>query len=133
MAEFDEKLNAILSNQNAMNQIMELAHSLSGDGGGDGGEAPQPEAEPEETGGAAPDLQSMLGALDPEIIRKGVQLVSEAGSSNKNGTALMNALRPYLKETHQAKLDRAMQLARTTHLIRTAISAIGGKGADRDV
>ena len=32
MAEFDEKLNSILSNPDAMSQIMQLAQSLGGDG-----------------------------------------------------------------------------------------------------
>ena len=32
MAEFDEKLNSILSNPDAMSQIMQLAQALSGDG-----------------------------------------------------------------------------------------------------
>ena len=31
MAEFDEKLNSILANPDAMAQIMQLAQSLSGD------------------------------------------------------------------------------------------------------
>ena len=31
MAEFEDKLNSILGNQAAMNQIMALARSLSGD------------------------------------------------------------------------------------------------------
>ena len=31
MAEFDDKLNALLSNPDAMSQIMQLANSLSGD------------------------------------------------------------------------------------------------------
>ena len=32
MAEFDEKLNSLLSNPDAMSQIMQLAQSLSGNG-----------------------------------------------------------------------------------------------------
>ena len=34
MAEFDDKLNSILSNPDAMAQIMQLAQSLSGGTGG---------------------------------------------------------------------------------------------------
>ena len=44
MAEFDEKLNSILSNPDAMSQIMQLAQSL---GGGPGpAEEPAPQAAP---------------------------------------------------------------------------------------
>ncbi len=46
MAEFEEKLNAILSDPKAMGQIMSIARALGGDGGGGGGTggAPAPDA-----------------------------------------------------------------------------------------
>ena len=34
MAEFDDKLNSLLSNPEAMDQIMKMAQSLMGNGGG---------------------------------------------------------------------------------------------------
>ena len=44
VAEFDDKLNSILSNPDAMAQIMQLAQSLSGstEGGGSAGGPPPP-------------------------------------------------------------------------------------------
>ena len=43
MAEFDDKLNSILSNPDAMAQIMQLAQSLSGGtGGNNAANAPPP-------------------------------------------------------------------------------------------
>ena len=42
MAEFDDKLNSLLSNPEAMDQIMKMAQSLMGNGGG----AEQPRAAP---------------------------------------------------------------------------------------
>ena len=64
MSEFDDKLSAILGDQNAMSQIMALAQSLSG---------PVPEVErgddlPEipECGGREQDLQ-LLSALRPYL------------------------------------------------------------------
>ena len=48
MAEFDEKLNSILSNPDAMSQIMQLAQSLGG-----GGES-QPSAPPSQQAAPAP-------------------------------------------------------------------------------
>ena len=44
MAEFDEKLNSILSNPDAMSQIMQLAQSLGGDGQS---AAPPPPGQPD--------------------------------------------------------------------------------------
>ena len=52
MAEFDDKLNSLLSNPEAMDQIMKMAQSLMGNGGGT--EQPPPAAPPSgETGRAA--------------------------------------------------------------------------------
>ena len=52
MAEFDDKLNSLLSNPEAMDQIMKMAQSLMGNGGGT--EQPPPAAPPSgETGSAA--------------------------------------------------------------------------------
>lgn len=49
MAEFDDKLNSLLSNPEAMDQIMKMAQSLMGNGGG--AEQPPPAAPPSgETG-----------------------------------------------------------------------------------
>ena len=51
MAEFDDKLNSLLSNPEAMDQIMKMAQSLMGNGGG--AEQPPPAAPPSgETGSA---------------------------------------------------------------------------------
>ena len=44
MAEFDDKLNSLLSNPEAMDQIMKMAQSLMGNGGG--AEQPPPAAPP---------------------------------------------------------------------------------------
>ena len=63
MSEFDDKLSAILGDQNAMSQIMALAQSLSG---------PMAEAESEEPAeipeqdGRAQDIQ-LLSALRPYL------------------------------------------------------------------
>ena len=46
MAEFDDKLNSILSNPDAMSQIMQLAQSLGGGNGGGG--TPPPESAPQQ-------------------------------------------------------------------------------------
>ena len=52
MAEFDDKLNSLLSNPEAMDQIMKMAQSLMGNSGGT--EQPPPAAPPSgETGNAA--------------------------------------------------------------------------------
>ena len=53
MAEFDDKLNELLSNPDSMAQIMRLAQSLSGETGGGGD--PEPPQSPPQTRQASQD------------------------------------------------------------------------------
>ena len=127
MAEFDEKLNSILGNPDAMAQIMQLAQSLSG---GDKQASPppappHPPSEPkiisQSDHNSAPlggDLLSSLsGGLDPQMMLKLLPLIQELGSQqNSHARQLLYALRPYLKSDRQEKVERALQLARLFHL-----------------
>ena len=113
MAEFDEQLNNILSNPNAMSQIMQLAQSLSG-----GQERPTAPPPPQAKQSSPPDLLSSLtGGIDRKLMARLLPLIQELGSQqDSNARALLYALRPYLKEERQEKVERALQLARLFHL-----------------
>ena len=113
MAEFDEQLNNILSNPNAMSQIMQLAQSLSG-----GQERPTAPPPPQAKQSSPPDLLSSLtGGIDPKLMARLLPLIQELGSQqDSNARALLYALRPYLYEERQEKAERALQLARLFHL-----------------
>ena len=128
MAEFDDKLNSILSNPDAMAQIMQLAQSLSGgpEGGGDAPPPPQsggpsagpgrqPSQQPPPSGGAP--LSALAGGLDPQLLMRFLPLLRElGGQQDSNARQLLYALRPYLKPERQEKVERALQLARLFHL-----------------
>lgn len=137
MAQFEEKLNAILGNQEAMGQIMALARSLSGEQqeAPPCAEEPQPpnQKQPERNAGAFPDLSALFGQLDPGMVQVGMRVLQEFQAGEDRNTALLQALRPFLKEERQQKLDRAIQVANMTRLARTALDAMGGKGENRDV
>ena len=139
MAEFEDKLNSILGNQAAMNQIMALARSLSG-------EQPAQEAPParespsedatyvpaaEEPAPSAPDLSALMGQIDPRMLQMGMDIIRQVQSTEDRNAALLNALRPFLKEERRARLDRALQIARMTKLVRAALGAFGGKEGER--
>lgn len=122
LAEFDEKLNSILSNPDAMSQIMQLAQSLSG-----GQEQapppppppPQPQQQPAPRSSApAQDiLSSLAGGLDPKLLTRLLPVIQElGGQQDSNARALLYALRPYLRADRQEKVERALQLARLFHL-----------------
>lgn len=184
MAEFEDKLNSILSDPNSMAQIMQLAQSLSG-GNNSSAQTPPPPPQqpyaqqnyppqqqpysyppPQQTyappqqpyayapppqqqayppppwqgapgfGGSSPpggapnpptswtnSLSSLLGSIDPAWIAKLMPLAQELGSSqNSNAKTLLYAMRPYLKQERQDKVERALQLARLLHIGKKFIS-----------
>ena len=88
MLEFEDKLNAILGDQNAMGQIMALAQTLS---------VPELPGEQDEQ-------QELL-------------LVPEHGGRERD-VQLLSALRPYLKENRRKRLDRAIELLQLLRLIK---------------
>ena len=131
MAEFDEKLNSILSNPDAMSQIMQLAQSLGG-GGGEAapqqGPPPGPQQNPPQPGpsplGA---LSSLAGGLDPGLLSRLLPLIQELGGQrDSNARNLLYALRPYLRSDRQEKVERALQLARLFHLGKKFLSGWEG-------
>lgn len=130
MAEFEDKLNALLSNPDSMAQIMQLAQSLSGGSGAPGGASapPQPAGTPPYQPPTAPPppappssggdpLSALAGGLDPKLLMKLLPLIQElGGQQDSNARRLVYALRPYLKPERQEKVERALQLARLFHL-----------------
>ena len=128
MSEFDEKLNSLLSNPDAMAQIMQMAQSLSS-----GGQAqqtpppvsppPPPQAPPSPGGDPFSSLAGRTGGIDPAMLAKLLPLVQELGSQNdSNARQLLQALRPYLRPERQDKIERALQLARLFHLGKKFLS-----------
>lgn len=140
MAEFDEKLNSLLSNPEAMAQIMQMAQSLSG---GQAQQAPQqPPQQPAQPPPPPPSpvqppipsggdlfssLSGLTGNIDPTMLTKLLPLIQELGSQNdSNARQLLYALRPYLKPERQEKIERALQLARLFHLGKKFLSGWEG-------
>ena len=111
MAEFEEKLNSILSDPDAMSRIMQLAQSFSG-------EAPSPPPKPE---APQPDLSGLFsGGIDQDLLLRLLPLLQELGGSrDSHARQLLYALRPYLKKERQEKVERALQLARLFRVGKT--------------
>ncbi len=129
MEEFDEKLNSLLSNPDAMAQIMQMAQSLSG--GGQPQQAPQqpppPPPPPSPGGDPFSSLAGLTGGMDPAMLSKLLPLIQELGSQNdSNARQLLQALRPYLRPERQEKIERALQLARLFHLGKKFLSGWEG-------
>ncbi|OUN24231.1 hypothetical protein [Pseudoflavonifractor sp. An85] len=123
MAEWEEKLEGILSNPQAMEQIMSLAKSLEG---GDRSPAPSSASPAPPPSNSAPslDLSQLMGnvgQLDPKLLSIAAKLMSQMGKQDDRRTALLQALRPFVKPERYAKLDKAIQIARLSVLIRTGL------------
>ena len=60
--------------------------------------------------------QPPLGGLDPQVLARFLPLLQEYSRSNSQTMQLLYALRPFLKESKQDKVERAARLARLIHL-----------------
>ena len=124
MSEFEEKLNALLADPDRMTQIMQMAQSLSGAAAPSPPDPPQTHREPSSS---APDgmdiLSSLTGGVDPQLLTRLFPLIRELGSdSGSHAKALLYALRPYLKQERQDRVDRALQLAKLLHIGRKVLT-----------
>ena len=125
MSEFEDKLQSILGNPEAMDQIMSIARSL-------GGDSPPPE-EPTLSEEHCPhgissisgtgDSFASLSGLDPRLLQIGMRLLSEYNRDDGRTVALLTALQPFLRQERFAKVDRAVQIAKLSRLIRVALES----------
>lgn len=135
MSDWEDKLNAILGNPDAMGQIMSLAQSLGGTVSPPQ-EPPAAASPPSPPPSAGPDLSALLGGLsgggglDPRLFSLAARILSESNHGDDRRTALLEALRPFVKEQRYAKLDKAIQIARLSHMIRIALDVLKGGGTD---
>jgi hypothetical protein len=129
--DFEEKLNSILSSPETMGQIMALANSLSG-GGEDSQESHEPvqqDTAPETKGNSlGGDLSALLQGMDSGTMQKLMALWGEYRRGEDEKERLLQALKPFLREERQEKLDRAVQIARISRVIRSAIGQFRGEG-----
>lgn len=124
MGDFEEKLDSILNNPQAMSQIMSLAQSLGGSMSNDAAPA---HTEPP----VPPPVDSGL-QLDPQLLSGIMSLLSSYNDQDDQRVALLTALRPFVKERRYAKLDKAIQIAKLSRMARMALDLFRSK-EDHDV
>ena len=130
MNEWEEKLNTLLSDPDAMSQVVNIAQALSAQMGGS---APQGEgnaAPPPQNASPPPDAGnpfSQLGSIDPELLQRLIPVIRQMNRPESSETsAFLYALRPFLKPSRRDKVDRAVQLARMIHLAKTFFNSQEG-------
>ena len=120
MSDMEDKLNSILSDSNAMGQIMALARSLSGGQSAIQNDSPLSEAENTSKNEFS---SSSFGGLDPKVLDIAMKILSAYNSEDDKRANLLNALRPFVRKERYAKLDQAIQISKITRAARTALDA----------
>lgn len=125
---FEEKVSKILSNPQALEQVMSIAKGL---GSAQGREDDEPRALPHGlTPAEGPEnaLMSLVSGLDPRMLSGLMELAGEFGKKDDKRTHLLNALRPYVREERRGKIDRAAQYVVLARIARRALGMFGGGG-----
>lgn len=121
MDNFDEKLNRLLQNPEALAQVAQLAQGIK---------SSQKEAEPSESsplasGGVDPGLLGALSSLDPKMLSGIAGLLGDLTAKDDRRALLLAALRPYVRKSRQDKMDRAVQLLQLSKVARRALGMFG--------
>jgi hypothetical protein len=122
MASLEDNLNTLLSDPNAMEQIFSLAGKL-GMNSDRPADLETPEASSQENTSApeTPQTTASQPLLGPEAlgqIGKLFELFQTSQQTSQEADALLDALRPFLRQEQQEKLDRARRLAGLSHAAR---------------
>ncbi len=121
MGDFEDKVNDLLKSPESLEQIMKLARSLSGE---QSENQSAPQSEPESSPNAAGDT-GFSGVFDPQIMSfLGSALKEYSSPSDK--TALIAAIKPYLKNERRQKVDKALQIAKLAKIAKNVIPELGG-------
>ena len=122
MGDFEEKLESILNNPQAMSQIMSLAQSL---GGASEQPAPPPYQQPSVSASEDSGQQ-----FDPQMLSGLLSLLNQYSSGEDQRTTLLNALRPFVKEQRHAKIDKVIQISKLSRMARMALELFRTKEGD---
>lgn len=110
----EEKLGAILSDPNMMQQIQSLARSL-------GQAAPTQPQQPQQAQQPQQEAPPVMPQIDLAALQRISGLAGQTGI-DKDQQALLKALSPYLPRDRVAKLERAMRAAKMAKLASTFLN-----------
>ena len=121
MDDLEQKIQSVLSDPEQMQQVLNMARAL----GVSIPERGEPKAREQET---PPPEQNIPPQAGVDALSEPVsQLLQQAGKLEKRQENLLNALKPFLKPNRREKIDRAMQVARLSHLAGYALRSRGEK------
>ena len=117
-------LESVLSDPGKMEKVAAMAKDLFGQTGprsetAQTDESGSASAAPASAGGPPAGDTALLSALSKAFA---------SGAGKSRSTALLMAMRPYMKPEKQAKLDKAMQIARMASIAGVVMKEYGGGG-----
>lgn len=112
MSELQDKLNSLLSDPAGMAQVVQLAQQLSSTMEPSAAPTPQSGAPTPPPSPNPPPSTALLGGIDLGTVSRFLPMLQALSSDQSHSMQLLNALRPYLKEEKQGKVERAARLAR---------------------
>ena len=143
MDDMEEKINAFLSNPEAMEKVMGMAQALGlGGGAAAAPQAQPPQASPhpapeKEQPSVLADKPDGLGALfgglqnmDPKMLSGLMNLVGAYSGGDDRREAVLLSIKPYLRNERQAKLERVSQMMRIARTARLGFKTFLGGGKD---
>lgn len=147
MAELDERLSRLISDEDSMKRVFELASAvMAGQNGSSSQTVSQPQ-EPVRDTPKSPNLDSVLGALNASdhstnestgngsassmagllgIMPQLLQALSGDASLLQNDRVnLIRAMQPYMSENKAGNIERAMRMANMTKVAKDVLKLFG--------
>ncbi len=124
MDDLEQKLNAVLSDPDALEKIRNLASGILGEG--DKSASPQPPPAPDPDNSQGNDIGNLLSNLgsgdlsalgDISGIMNMLPLISKIKSCDDERSRLIAALRPFLSKKRQRRADTAMKILRIMDIL----------------
>lgn len=113
MPDLNELLAQVMSNPQAMEQMQSLAQSLGLQGASEQAQPAQPVSAPPSEG--MPVAIQLMGTL--------LQMSRSMGGDDRQ-TALIQALKPFVRPERARKLERAIQVAKISRLAGNALQGL---------
>ena len=96
--------------------------------------SPPPSSAPADPGGGLGNMLGALGGLDTGTLSAAAGLIGQfSNDGDDRRTALLTALRPFVREERYAKLDKAIQIARLSRMIRSGLELFRARKEDGHV
>lgn len=112
-------MQSVLSDPEQMAKITQLAQGLMGQNGAD-------KTPPAEEKNESPVRDKDRGNLPDGKLLSALTKAMSAGKKGGRSSALLAAMRPYLRPEKQGKLDRALEVARMVHIAGAVMGEMGG-------